>query len=69
MFITFLHSLCAGHSFSYSFSFLGEMAKTSNNEVNKSEHVYCPLAATVQNDSQINEPELIQASSPTENVI
>lgn len=45
------------------------MAKTSDNEMNKFEHVYFPLAATVKNDSQINEPELIQAPAPTEKVI
>lgn len=65
--LLFLHLLCAGYS-SYSFSFLGETAKPSNNEVNNFKHVYCPLVATAQNDSSVCEPELRQAPVLTERV-
>ena len=34
--------------------------------MNNFEHVYFPLAATVQNDSQIDEPEIRQAPALNE---
>lgn len=69
MFITFLQPFWAKYSSSDSFSFLGETAETQDNEVNNFEHVYFPLAATVQNDSQIDEPEIRQAPALNERVI
>lgn len=67
MLITFLHLLCTEYS-SYSLSFLGEMAKPFNNDMNNFKHVYCPLVTTAQNDTQVSEPELRQAPAPTERV-